>query len=147
MLYCYALKIDGDVGELSELAWVFYSVFILNRHELSHSLKIRTFFFFSKRCGINPSKHSRDHLVVQDPQRLVGGEVLQFGLEDDEVSSPASLDHLLPVLVVEAALVLDQAADAQVLAHVPAHRTLAEVRALWRQGRNHVTELRSPNVP
>ena len=65
------------------------------------------------------------YLVVQYSQGLVGGEVLQLGLEDDGEISPPSLDHLLAVLVVEAALVLHQASHAQVLTQVPRHRALA----------------------
>lgn len=81
---------------------------------------------------------SRHHLVVQYSQRLVGGEILQFGLEDDGVSPPARLNHLLPVLIVETTFVLDQAEDTQVLAHVPCHRALAEIQTLYgRAGGTH----------
>lgn len=83
-----------------------------------------------------------NHLVVQYSQRFVGGEILQFGLEDDGVSSPARLDHLLPVLVVEAALVLDEAEHTQILAHVPRHRALAELQTLYgRAGGTHRAEV------
>lgn len=89
-----------------------------------------------------------NHLVVQYSQRFVGGEILQFGLEDDGVSSPARLDHLLPVLVVEAALVLDEAEHTEILAHVPRHRALAELQALYgRAGGTHRAEVSGHQKP
>lgn len=71
------------------------------------------------------------HLVVKYSQWLVGGEVFQFGFEDDGVSSPACLDHLLPILVIQAAFVLDQAEHAQVLTHVPSHRPFPKLQTLY----------------
>lgn len=92
--------------------------------------KQESYFKTSRPSRSKWAQGRRHHLVIQNSQRLVGGEVLQLGLEDDGASSPARLDHLLPVLVVEAAFVLDQAEHAQVLAHVARHRTLAELQTL-----------------
>lgn len=70
------------------------------------------------------------HLVIQDGQWLIGGEVLQLGLEDDGFSSPMGLDHFLSVLVIQAAFVLDHAEVTQILTHVTGHGAFLELPTL-----------------
>ena len=74
------------------------------------------------------------HLVVEDGQGLVGGEVLQLGLEDDGQLLPARLHHLLAVVVVQAALVLHQLTHTQVCTHVSCNHTNSIVHTLGREG-------------